>query len=151
MFLAYAGLRVRSMDKKRFKGTLLTDRQWDVLTLRSSGLTQSEVASKLNTTRENISILEGRVYRKIKAAKATLAALENLSTKNEVVIPTGTDLFEAVLMILVRADVLGVKLKITSDAILATVRSKCRGKIRGHHLTAVVTVRINEDGTIVIR
>jgi len=54
-------------------------------------------------------------------------------------------------MILLRADVLGIKVKMSADSILAALRSKCKGRIRGHHLTAVVKIGIDEDGSVVIR
>jgi len=58
--------------------------------------------------------------------------------------------FEATSMTLLRADVLGIKVKMSADDILAHFRSKCRGKIRGHHLTAPVRVRIEGSGALTI-
>lgn len=137
----------------RFKspGTLLTPRQWHVLRLRATGLTQAQVAKRFHTTRENVSIIEHRAHENIRAAKATVAALEQLSDSKEMIIPSGTSIFEATSMILLRADILRVKVKMNADAILATLRSKCGGRLRGHHLTAVVRVRIREDGFLIIR
>ena len=57
---------------------LLTDRQMQVLKLRSRGITQDRVARQLKTTRENVSILESRARRNIKRAKATIEILEDL-------------------------------------------------------------------------
>ena len=119
--------------------------------LRATGLTQEQVAKRLQTTRENISIIEHRAHRNLKAAKATLAALEQLSESKELIIPSGTSIFEATSMILLRADVLRIKVKMSADSILAAIRSKCKGRIRRHHLTAVVKIRISEDGAIIIK
>jgi Tfx family DNA-binding protein len=135
----------------RPRGTILTPRQWRILQLRATGLTQSQVAKRLNTSRENISIIEHRAHANVKAAKATLAAMEQLSESKELIIPSGTSIFEAVSMILLRADILRIKLRINADSVLAAIRSKCKGRIRGHHLTAVVRIRINEDGAVLIR
>ena len=131
--------------------TILTLRQWKVLQLRATGLTQSDVARKLNTSRENISIIEHRAHANIRAARATVAAMEQLSASNEVIIPSGTNLFEAVFMMLLRADMLRIKLRMGADSLLGAIRSKCKGRIRGHHLTAVVKIKINEDGTVAIK
>ena len=87
----------------------------------------------------------------MRAAKATLAALEQFSQSEEIVIPSGTSAFEATSMILLRGDVLGVKLNMSADSILAALRSKCKGKIRGHHLTATVKTRIGGDGTVMVK
>jgi len=88
---------------------------------------------------------------KISAAKATLAALQELDAKGEVLIPSGTSIFEAVFMIVTRADVLGIKLRGSADDILAAIRSKWRGRIEGHRLTSVVKIEIADDGSLVVR
>jgi transcriptional regulator len=87
----------------------------------------------------------------VQAAKATLAAMEYLSETRELTIPSGTSIFEALSMTLIRADILRIKLSMNADSILAAIRSKCKGRIRGHHLTAVVRIRINDDGSITIK
>jgi Tfx family DNA-binding protein len=119
--------------------------------LRATGLTQAQVAKRLHSTRENVSIIEHRALGNVRAAKATLAAFEQLSESQEVIIPSGTSIFEATSMVLMRGDVLRIKVNKSADSILAALRSKCKGRIRGHHLTAVVKVRIGEDGSIMIR
>ena len=130
---------------------ILTARQLRVLQLRGEGLTQSQVARRLHTSRENISIIEHRAHQNVRAAKATLAAIEQLSESSELIIPSGASIFEAVSMVLLRADVLRIKLRISADSILAAIRSKCKWRIRGHHLTAAVRIRICEDGAISIK
>jgi len=131
-------------------GTVLTRRQWQVLRLRSIGLTQTQVARRLRTTRENISIIEHRAHENLMAAKATLNAVEHLSESNELVIPSGTSIFEATSMILRRGDTLRIKVKMSADSILAALRSKRKGRIRGHHLIAPIRIKINNDGTLLI-
>jgi len=54
-------------------------------------------------------------------------------------------------MVILRADILRIKLKINADSLLAAIRSKCKGRIRGHHLTAVVKIKISEDGAVTIK
>jgi Tfx family DNA-binding protein len=119
--------------------------------LRAAGVTQTQVAKRLHTSRENVSIIEHRAHENLRKAKATLAAMEQLSGPKEIILPSGTSIFEATSMILLRADVLGIKVKMSADSILAALRSKCKGRIRGHHLTAVVKIGIDEDGSVVIR
>ncbi len=110
-----------------------------------------QVAKRLRTSRENISIIEHRAHQNVRAAKATLAALEQLSESKELIVPSGTSIFEAVSMTLLRADVLRIKLRINADSILAAIRSRCKGRIRGHHLTGVVKIQLKDDGTISIK
>ena len=132
-------------------GTTLTQRQWQVLRLRSAGMTQTEVAKRLRTTRENISIIERRAHENLMAARATLTAVEDLSESKELVIPSGTSIFEATSMILRRADVLRIKIKMNADSILGVLRSRRRGRIRGHHLVAPIRIKIDNDGSLLIR
>ena len=117
------------------------------MSLRSSGLTQAQVAKRLSTTRENVTILEHRAHENLKAAKATLVAIEELSGSKELVIPSGTSIFEATAMILRKADVLRIKVKMNADSILASLRARRKERIRGHHLRAALRVKIEPDGT----
>jgi Tfx family DNA-binding protein len=130
--------------------TVLTARQWQVIRLRATGLTQSQVARRLHTSRENVSIIEHRAHENVKSAKATLEALEHLSDSGEVLVPSGTSVFEATSIILRRADALGIKVKISADSILSLLRTRCRGKLRLHHLTSVIRVQISKEGSIVV-
>ena len=138
------------LTRFRSPSTVLTRKQWQVMRLRATGLTQTQVASRLRTTRENVSIIEHRAHENLRAAKATLEALEQLSDSRQLIIPSGTSVFEATSMILRRGDILRVKLNTNADSILALLRSRCKGRIRGHHLTSVIRVQINEDGSITI-
>ena len=137
----------------RFKppGTVLTQRQWHVMRLRSTGLTQAQVAKRLRTTRENVTIIEHRAHQNLRAAKATLAAIEGLSGSKELVIPSGVSIFEATSIILRRADVLRIKVKMNADSILAQLRAKRRGRIRRHHLIGTIRVRIDPDGSLKLK
>jgi Tfx family DNA-binding protein len=137
----------------RFKppGTVLTQRQWNVMRLRSTGLTQAQVAKRLHTTRENVTIIEHRAHQNLRAARATLSAIDELSGTKELVIPSGASIFEATSMILRRADVLRIKLKMNADSILAALRARRSSRIRGHHLITVVRVKIESDGTIKLK
>ena len=134
----------------RFKrpGTTLTQRQWRVIKLRSTGLTQEQVAKRLRTTRENVTILERRAHENLREAKATLAAMEQLSGSKDLVIPGGASIFEATSMILGKADALRIKVKQNADSILASLRARFKGSIRGHHLTTAIRITIEPDGTL---
>jgi len=139
------------LTRLRPPGTTLTKRQWGVVKLRLTGLTQAQVAKRLRTTRENVTILERRANENLKAAKATLAAMERLSGSRELVIPSGVSVFEATSMILRRADVLRTKVKMNADAILATLRARHKGRIRGHHLIVAIKVKIESDGSLKLK
>ena len=132
-----------------FHGTLLTKRQWDVLRYRARGMTQQEVARKFGTSREDVSIIEHHARAKLQSARATLSALQQLERPKELIIPSGTSVFEALSLIILRADIIGIKLRGGADDLLALIRSKCKGRIRGHHLTSAVAVEVRPDGRLV--
>ena len=54
----------------------------------------------MKTSRENVNEIEHRARLKINAAKATLEALKMPDASGEVLIPSGTSIFEAVSMII---------------------------------------------------
>ena len=122
-----------------------------MIRLRSTGLTQAQVAKRLRTTRENVTILEHRAHENLRAAKATLAAIEELADSKELIIPSGVSIFEATSMILRRADILRIKVKMNADSLLAALRARRKGRIRGHHLIATIRVKIEPDGSLKIR
>lgn len=128
---------------------LLTPRQIEVLRLRRRGLTQEQVAELLNTTRENICIIERNAYRIIKAAKSTIEAFESLDSDRMITIPAGTSIYDVPRIIFVRGDVLGIKIKITAERIISMVKNT--GKIRGHHLVSPLIVEIQQDGKVAIQ
>lgn len=134
-----------------FRGTTLTVRQWDVLRYRANGMTQAAIAKKLNTTRVNVSEIEHRARLNINAAKATLEALHEIHAAGEVQLSSNTSVFEAVSTIILRADLIGVKLQGTADNMLATIRSKWKTKIKGHRLTASTKVEIKPDGSLLFK
>jgi len=136
---------------KAVQSTTLTARQWEVIRYRGQGFTQAEVAKKLKTSRENVNEIEHRARLKINAAKATLAALQVPDASGEVMIPSGTSIFEAVSMIILRADVLGVKLQGSGDDVLAAIRSAWEAKIKGHRLTTAVKAQVGADGYLVVK
>lgn len=102
----------------------------------------------LKTSRENVNEIERVARLKINAAKATLAALQELDAKGEVLIPGGASIFEAVYTIIFRADILGVKLQGSADDLLAAIRSRWKGRIKGHRFTSAVKVQIADDGSL---
>jgi Tfx family DNA-binding protein len=114
-------------------------------------MTQNQVALRLHTSRENISIIEHRAYENIKVAKATIAVLDGLLDSKDLIVPSGASIFEATSMILKKGDALRVKLKLNADSILAIVRSRYKGRIRGHHLTSALKVGIAKDGSLIIK
>lgn len=128
------------------KRTLFTPRQIEVLKLRKGGLTQDQVAKVLGTTRESVSIIERNAFHIVAAARSTLDACQSLDAGNTLTIPERTPIFDIPRLVLVRGDVLGIRMRTTEDDILAIVKSD--GRIRGHHLMSPMTLEIRPDGRL---
>ena len=129
---------------------LLTERQIEVLKLRAQGLTQEEVAKRLNTTRENVSILEKRAYRNIKLARETLAAIKNFGVAVSVVIKPGTHLVDVPRIVLDKADEANIKVKANFTRIYDEIRFKAADKVKRTKVTRPITVKILPNGDFTV-
>ena len=129
---------------------LLTERQIEVLKLRSQGLTQEEVAKRLNTTRENVSILEKRAYRNIKLARETLTALKNFGVAIPVVIKPGTHLVDVPRIILNKADEANIKVKANFSRIYDEIIFKAGDKVKRTRVIRQIVVKILPNGEFTV-
>ncbi|HIQ03874.1 MAG TPA: Tfx family DNA-binding protein [Desulfurococcales archaeon] len=133
---------------KRRKYGLLTELQYKVLKLRLQGLTQSEVAKILGTTRENVSILEKRAWENIELAKITLNIYKELTAKAKIIIPPNTHLVDIPRIVIGEADKVKVKLKANFTRIYDEIRFKARECIKGTHVIKPIMILILSDGDI---
>ncbi|NHV97304.1 MAG: Tfx family DNA-binding protein [Thaumarchaeota archaeon] len=129
---------------------LLTERQIEVLKLRAQGLTQEEVAKRLNTTRENVSILEKRAYQNIKLARETLAALKSFGVAVSVVIKPGTHLVDVPRIILNKADEANIKVKANFTRIYDEIRFRAGDKVKRTRVIRPITVKILPNGDFTV-
>lgn len=121
-----------------------------MLKLRAQGLTQEEVAKKLNTTRENVCILEKRAYQNIKLARETLAALKHFGVAVAVVIKPGTHLVDVPRIILNKADEANIKVKANFTRIYDEIRFKAGDKVKRSKVIRQITVKILPNGDFTV-
>lgn len=140
---------MKTCRNKKKNGTNLTPRQMEVLILRKRGFTQEKVAKMLGTSRENICIIERNAYNAIRAAQATIEAFESLHEDGVFLVPSRTCIYDVPRLIMLRGDVLGIRVKIDENGILALVKSKAR--IREYRLVSPIAVRIKSDGQLVLQ
>lgn len=126
---------------------LLTERQYTVLKLRIAGKTQEEIARMLGTSRENISIIEKRAWRKIRLAEETLKYVKELLAVTKITIPSGTHLVQVPSLLIEAADRAGVKLKGNFTRIYDEIRFKAGDCVKGSHVVKPIDVVIYRDGT----
>jgi Tfx family DNA-binding protein len=129
---------------------LLTDRQIQVLKLRSRGITQERVARQLKTTRENVSILESRARRNIKRAKATIEILENLGMATRITIKPDTPVLEMSKLILKKADDENVRLQLDCIDLLEKIKMKAKNKIKAKKVVSPISVVLLPYGDLLV-
>ncbi|WP_455281675.1 Tfx family DNA-binding protein [[Eubacterium] cellulosolvens] len=129
---------------------LLTDRQIQVLKLRSRGITQERVARQLKTTRENVSILESRARRNIKRAKATIEILEDLGMAPRITIKPDTPVLEMSKLILKKADDANVRLQLDCIDLLEKIKIKAKNKIKAKKVISPISVVLLPYGDLLV-
>lgn len=135
---------------KREKLGTLTKVQLEVLQLRMTGLTQEEVASKLGTTRQNVSLLERRAHRNLEKAEETIAAYRKLRTVAKVILPPMTHLVDVPRMLIDVADSAGVKIKVDFSLIYKELKHDAGDNVSGTRIIKPVQVDILSDGEVYI-
>lgn len=140
-------LSVGALPRKRYG--FLSEKQYKVLQLRiEKGLSQSEVASILGTTRENIAIIEKRAKRNVQLAEETVRIYKLLLSASRVRIEPGTHLIDVPGIIVKAGDNAGVKLKVNFTRIYDEIRFKAGDCISGYRVVKPFTVAIFRDGDI---
>jgi Tfx family DNA-binding protein len=129
---------------------LLTDRQVQVLKLRSRGLTQEGVAKQLKTTRENVSILESRARRNIKRAKSTIEMLEDLGMAIRITIKPETSVLEISKIILKKADDANLRIQLDCIDLLEKIKMKSKNKIKAKKVVNPISVVLLPYGDLLV-
>ena len=134
----------------RVSGGFLTDSQLYVLGLRLEGITQEEIAERLGTTRQNVSLIEKRAHGNIERAKQTLIAYRKLQTLAEVKFQPGTHLVDVPRMLIDAADAVGVKISVDFALVYKMIRDIAGESISGTRVTKQILVNILRNGEIVV-
>lgn len=127
---------------------LLTKQQVEVLRLRAQGLTQAEIAKKLNLTRSHVSMIELRAKRKIKAAEETLKIVSSIQSQNLIVIKKGTRLADIPSMVLKAADKRNIHLKTNIIEIIRMIKIAYPPCLRNGRTIRNITFKVSEDGEL---
>ncbi|MBS7619282.1 Tfx family DNA-binding protein [Candidatus Bathyarchaeota archaeon] len=130
------------------KTGFLTKEQLKILSLRFEGLTQEEVARKLNTSRQNISLIERRALKNISKAELTLKAYRRLRTAATVKLDVGTHLVDVPRMLIDAADRVGVKIKVSFTLVYKSLRDEADDAIQGTRVVKPILLHVLSDGKI---
>lgn len=128
--------------------TFLTERQVEVLTLRSDGLTQREIAERLGTSVANVSSVENAGRRNVESAKRTLVLAGLLRAPTRVSAEAGTDLRDLLDRIYDRADEAGTRVSYTEPELSTHLQAQLGPHLDGRELRRDVEIGISDDGDV---
>jgi len=129
---------------------LLNELQVEILKLRARGLTQAEIAKRLNLSRSYVSNIELRAKRKIKAAEETLKIVSLIQSQELIVIRKGTRLAEIPLVVLKAADKRRIHLKTNIIEIIRMVKLANPPCIRKGRTVREITFKVSSEGRLIL-
>jgi len=139
------------METLNTDDTVLTERQAQILKLRGEGMTQNEVAQKLETSTPNVSTIEKRARKNLEKARNTLKLARELEAPLRLTIESDTDLYDVPGRIYEAADELGVKVQQSGPEILRLVHREAGSKLRDRAVRNPINVSVKNDGQVSIR
>jgi len=122
----------------------------DVIKLRLAGMSQEEIASRLGTTRQNISMMERRGRRNLRLAEETIRVYKKIITAASVDVKANTHLVDIPRLVLDAADRAGVRLRADFTRIYKEIRFRVPECVRGVKVIKPITILILRDGDIEI-
>lgn len=141
------------LDSIGFVGdeNVLTRRQAEVLTLRERGLSQSEIAERLGTSRANVSSIESSARENIQKSRETIAFAEALQAPVRVRIDAGTDLYDVPDRVYDACDDANVKVTQSAPDLMRAVSDAAGDAVIGREVTAPLAVSVTTNGDINVR
>lgn len=130
--------------------TALTERQAEVLAMRATGQTQTEIAGALGTSVANVSAVERAARENVTAARRTLDLVRVLEAQTRVAAGAGTDLRELVDRIYEAADAVNVRVHHTDPELTALLHERLDDRLDGRQLTGEVEVGLTAEGSVVV-
>ena len=138
------------MSEREKKGGYLTESQQYVLKLRFEGYFQEEIAKKLGTTRQNVSLIERRARENVKKAERTLMAYRRLQTVAEVKLNPDTHLVDVPRKLIDAADLVGVKINVDFVLVYKMIRDQASESVSGTQVIKPILLRLLNNGDVYV-
>jgi len=129
-------------------GTILTDRQVEVLRLREGGHTQQEVADTLGTTSSNVSAVERAAEQNVEKARRTLELVQTLRAPVQFTVPAGTSFDDLVTRVYARGDEAGIKIAYCRPELYTHLYGILEAVTDANQLNETITLGLTEDGEV---
>ncbi|WP_421077376.1 Tfx family DNA-binding protein [Methanothermococcus sp. Ax23] len=128
--------------------SFLTDTQIKVLKLRKKGLTQEEIATMMNTSRANISMIEKRAKENVEKARNTLRIYNDIMAPVKLVVKEGVDVFDIPKMVFKTSDENDIHVNYSSLEILDLIHKNAKDNIDKRIVKKPFIINILEDGEL---
>jgi len=115
---------------------------------RGLGLTQAETATRLGTTRANVSMLESRAKKNLEKARDTLKAYELTVSSHSIRIAKGTKVRDIPPIVLREGDRWGIHLKANLVDIVRLARSSTKASGESGTVMKDLTITIMQNGKV---
>jgi len=129
-------------------GTVLTERQLEVLERREQGATQQAVADELGTTASNVSAIERAAEANVEKARRTLELVRALRAPVQFTVAAGESFDDIVSAVYDHGDEAGVKIAYCRPELYAHLYGLLAEVTDANQLTAAITVGLTEDGDV---
>ncbi len=135
------------------RDTNLTERQMLVLRLRNDGCSQEAIASRLGTTKQNISAIEKMARKNIERSENTIKFVKTLDAPVWFEVAVGTRLGDLVGMIYKKADSenMGVHVRYDGVALASRIRDLAEKQIRHRVVVIGFDIGITGNGDVLVR
>lgn len=130
---------------------VLTRRQAEVLALRERNVPQADIASRLGTSRANVSSIEASARTNVEKARETIAFAEALNAPVRIEVAAGTDLYDVPSRVYAACDDAEVKVNQTAPELMKSVSDAAGDAISGREVKRDLLVGVTMDGTVRVR
>lgn len=130
------------------EGTILTDRQVEVLELRERGNTQREVSDVLGTTDANVSAIERAAEENVEKARRTLELVRTLRSPTRFTVSADTSFDELVDEVYARGDAAGIKIAHCRPELYSHLYGQLDEYASRNRLDAAVDVGLTKEGDV---
>ncbi len=128
---------------------ILTERQIQILELRSKNHTQEETARRLDISRQDVSILEKRALRNIDRAFATIRMAENIGLLKRIRIDPGPHILVVAKRIIEFADEEGVRIRTSAIGLMTLIQTTA--KVENGEVQSEIEAIILPDGRVIVK
>ena len=129
-------------------GTILTDRQVEVLELREGGTTQQAVADSLETTASNVSAVERAATANIEKARRTLELVRTLRAPTQFTVSPGTSFDELVTAVYTHGNDAGIKIAYCRPELYTHLYGLLEACATDNRLESTVRIGLTRDGDV---